>query len=77
MPEEGKTNTPILLLDGDSFEVTQYLGINAKTKFINAKQHFKDYFAITDTKDEITKLDLRRQEHCESIESFKRDIKLT
>ena len=31
--EEDKTNALILLVDGDSFEVAQYLGIDAKTKF--------------------------------------------
>ena len=42
-----------------------------------AKQKFKNYFAITETKEElIEKLDLRRPEHNESIESFARDIKL-
>ena len=63
-PEEDRTNALILLLDGDSFEAAQYLGINAKTKFSDAKQKLKDYFAITETKKElIEKLDLRRQEH--------------
>ena len=57
-PEEDRTNALILLLDGDSFEAAQYLGINAKTKFSDAKQKLKDYFAITETKEElIEKLD--------------------
>ena len=76
-PEEDKTNALILLLDGDSFEVAQYLGIDAKTKFSVAKQKLKDYFAITETKEVlIEKLDLRRQEYSEAIKSFARDIKL-
>ena len=59
------------------FESAQYLGINAKTKFSDAKQKLKDYFAITESKEELSeKLDLRRQEHGESIESFARDIML-
>ena len=46
-------------------------------KFSNAKQKLKDYFAITETKEElIDKLDLRRQKHCESIVLFARDIKI-
>ena len=49
-PEEDRTNALILLLDGDSFEAAQYLGINAKTKFSDTIQKLKDYFAITETK---------------------------
>ena len=53
------------------------MGIDAKTKFSVAKQKLKDYFAIIETKEElIEKLDLRRQEYGETIESFARDIKL-
>ena len=75
--EEDKTNALILLLDGDSFEAAQYLGIDATTKFCVAKQKLKDYSAITETKEElIDKLYLRRQEYGETIESFARDIKL-
>ena len=75
-PEGEKTNALILLLNGDLFEASQYLGITPKTKFTEAKQKLKDYFAITETKEELTeKLDLRRQEPGESIESFARDIK--
>ena len=43
-PEKDRTNALILLLDGDSFEAAQYLGINAQTKFFDAKQKLKDYF---------------------------------
>ena len=76
-PEIDRTNALILLLDRDSFEAAQYLGIEEKTKFSLAKQKLKDYFAITEIKEElIDKLDLRRQEHGKSIESFARDIKL-
>ena len=75
-PKEDRPNT-LILLDGDSFETAQYFGINARTKCFDAKQKLKDYFAITETKEElIEKLDLRRQEHGESIESFARGIKL-
>ena len=49
-PEEDTTNALILFFDGDSFEAAQYLGINAKTTFSDAKQKLKDYFAITKTK---------------------------
>ena len=41
-PEEDRTNALILLLDGDSFEAAQHLGINAKTKFSYANQKLKD-----------------------------------
>ena len=44
--DEDKTNALILLLDGDSFEAAQYFGITGKTKFSDAKQKLKDYFAI-------------------------------
>ena len=66
-PEEDKSNVLILLLDEDSYEAAQYLGITAKTKFSDAKQKIKVYFAITETKELIEKLDLRGQEHGESV----------
>ena len=50
--EYDRTNA-LILLDGDSFEAAQYLGINAKTKFSDAKQKLTDYFAITETKEEL------------------------
>ena len=46
MPGGGQYNALILFLDKNSFEGAQYLGINAKPKFVNAKQKLKDYFAI-------------------------------
>ena len=52
-PEEDKTNALICLLDKDSFEAAQYLGIDAKTKFSVAKQKLKEYFAITRTNEEL------------------------
>ena len=57
-PEDDRTNALILLLDEDSLEAAQYLEIDAQTKFSVAKQKLKDYFAITETKEElIEKLD--------------------
>ena len=47
------------------------------TNFDEAKAKLKDYFAITETSEELReRLDLRRQETGESIELFARDIKL-
>ena len=75
-PEEDTTNA-LILLDRDSFEAAQYLKIEAKTKYFVAKQKLKEFFAITETKEElIDKLDWKRQEHGEYIESVARDIKL-
>ena len=74
--EEDKTSSLLLLLDVDSFEAATHLGIKADTNFEEAKQKLKDYFSVTETKEELVeKLDLRTQEAGESIEAFARDIK--
>ena len=65
-----------LLLDVNSFEASKHLGIKSDTEYSIAKQKLKDYFAITETKEEIReKLDLRFQEASESIEAYARNIK--
>ena len=66
-----------MLLDVNSFEASKHLGIKFDTEYSVAKQKLKDYFAITETKEELReKLDLRFQEASESIEAYARDIKL-
>ena len=75
--EEDKTSSLLLFLDVDSFEAATHMGIKPNTPYAEAKQKPKDYFAITETKEELReKLDLRQQEANESIEAFARDIKL-
>ena len=47
----------------DSFEAATHMGIKPNTPYAEAKQKLKDYFAITETKEELReKLDLRQQE---------------
>ena len=76
-PDEDKTGSLLLLLDVECFEVAKHLGLKSTTNFDEAKAKLKDYFAITETSEELReRLDLRRQETGESIESFARDVKL-
>ena len=76
-PEEAKTNALILLLNGDLFKATHYLGINAIVKFSVAKHKLKNYFPITEIKEKLIEiLYLRLQEYGKTIESFARNIKL-
>ena len=76
-PQEDKTGSLLLLLDVDCFEVAKHLGLRSSTDFEDAKKNLKDYFAITETAEELReKLDFRRQEAGESIEAYARDIKL-
>ena len=75
--EEYKTSSLLLLLDVDSFEAATHIGIIPNTPYAEAKQNLKDYFVITETKEELReKLDRRQQEAGESIEAYARDIKL-
>ena len=76
-PIKDKTGSLYLLLDVECFEVAKNLGLKLTTNFDEAKAKLKDYFAITETSKELReRLDLRRQEAGESIESFAREIKL-
>ena len=76
-PVQDKTGSLLLLLDVECFEVAKRLGLKSTTNFDEAKAKLKDYFAITETSEKLReRLDLRRQEAGESIESFARDIKL-
>ena len=76
-PEEDKTSSLLLLLDVESFEAATHLGIKPETPYSETKKRLKDYFATTETKEELKeKLNLRHQEADESIESYARDIKL-
>ena len=75
--EEHKTRALLLYLNNDSFEAAKYLGITKSTLYDEAKQKVKDYYALTETKEEIVEqLYLRQQEKNESIQSFARNIKL-
>ena len=68
--EEDKTSSLLLLLDVDSFEAATHMGIKPNTPYAEAKQKLKEYFAITETKEELReKLDLRQQEAGESIKA--------
>ena len=76
-PSEDKTGSLILLLDFECFEVAKHLGLKSTTGFDEAKAKLKDYFTITEISEELReRLDLRRQEANESIESFACDVKL-
>ena len=75
--KEDKTSSLLLILDVDSFEAATHMGIKLNTPYVEAKHKLKDYFAITETKEELReKLDLRHQEAGESIEAYARDTKL-
>ena len=59
------------------FEAAKYLGIRKSTLYSEAKQKLKDYYAITETKEELVEnLYLRQQEKNENIQSFARNVKL-
>ena len=76
-PVEDKTGALLLLLDFECFKVAKHLGLKSTTNFDEAKAKLKNYFAISEKLEELReRLDLRRQEAGESIESFARDIKL-
>ena len=76
-PDENKTTSLLLLVDVNSFEASKHLGIKSDTEYSVAKEKLKDYFSITEIKEELQeKLDLRFQEANESIEAYARDIKL-
>ena len=76
-PPENKTKSLLLLLDVECFEVAKRLGLKSTTGFDEAKARLKDYFAITETSQELKeRLDLQRQEAGESIESCARYVKL-
>ena len=76
-PEEDKTTSLLLLLDVNSFEASKHLGIKSDTEYSVAKQKLKDYFAITETKEELReKLDLHFQKAGETIEAYAQYIKL-
>ena len=76
-PEEDKTSSLLLLLDVNSFEAARHLNIKSDTPYLEAKQKLKDYYAVTETKEELReKLNLPVQEPGETIELFARDVKL-
>ena len=74
-PVDDNTGSLLLFLDVECFEVAKHLSLKSTTNFDKAKAKLKNYFAITETSEELRKrLDLRRQETGTSIESFARDI---
>ena len=76
-PSEDKTGSLLLLFDVECFEVAKHFGLKSTTGFDEGKARLQDYFAITETSEELReRLDLRHQEVGESIESFARDVKL-
>ena len=54
-PFKDKTNSLLLLLDVECFEVAKHLGLKSATNFDEAKAKLKDYFAITETSEELRK----------------------
>ena len=75
--DEHKTRAILFFLNDDFFEAAKYLGITKSTPYDEAKQKLKDYYAITETKEELVeKLNFRQQEKNESIQSFARNIKI-
>ena len=69
--EHEKTTALLFLLDVNSFERSKRLGIKKNADYSVAKQKLKDYFAITETKEELRdKLDLRFQKAGESIDTY-------
>lgn len=75
--DDDKDSSLVLLSDVKCFKVAKHLGIKATTDFDEAKKKLKLYFAITETLVELReKLDLRRQEAGQSVESHARDIML-
>lgn len=77
VPDEMRTASLMLLLDTDGFSAAKHLGIKEATPYNEAKKLLKDYFAVTETPEELReKLNLRVQQPNESIEAFARDLRL-
>ena len=76
-PDEDRTAFILLFLDSECYEQAKHLGITGAMDFHEAKNNLRDYFAITETAEELReKLDFCRQEPGESIEAFARNVKL-
>ena len=76
-PDEDRTACLLLLLDSECYEQAKHLGVTGAMDFGEAKKRLRNYFAVTETAEELRdKLDLRKQEPGESIEAFARDVKL-
>ena len=61
-PDEDRTACLLLLLDSECYEQAKHLGITGSIYFNEAKNKLRDYFAITETAEELReKLDLRKQ----------------
>ena len=76
-PVEDKTGSFFLLFNVECFEVAKHLDLKSTINFDEAKAKLKNYFAITKISEKLReRLDFRRQEAGESIESFACDIKL-
>ena len=76
-PDDDRTACLLFLFDSECYEQAKHLGITGTMNFGEAKKRLRDYFAITETAEELReKLDLRKQEPGGSIEAFARDVKL-
>ena len=64
IPDEPKTSSLVLLLDLDGYETARHLDIMDESPFEEVKRKLKDYFAVTETKEELLeRLNLRVQEY--------------
>ena len=74
-PEKDKTSSLLLLLDLNSFKAARHLNIKSDTPYVEVTQKLKNYYSVTETKEELReKLNLRIHKVGESIESFMRDV---
>ena len=61
-----------MLLDVNSFEAARHLNIKSDTPYFEAKQKLKDYYTVTETKEELRdKLNLRVQKVGETIDHLR------
>lgn len=66
-----------MLYDVKFYEDAKHLGLKSTTDFTAANTRLKDYFAITETSEELKKrVDFRRQKESKSIKFFARGINL-
>ena len=77
MSRRGQNELVIAATHVNSFEAAKCLYIMSDTPYSKAKQKLIDYYAITETKEELReKLNLPVQEPGGTIELFARDVKL-
>ena len=54
-PEEDKASWLLLLIEVNLFEAARHLNIKSNTPYFGANQKIKDYYAVTETKEELRK----------------------